>query len=114
MAAQARFTYEEIYQIVRLIPKGNVATYGQIAAMHGGCGARQVGYALHHLKEIPHDAEVPWQRVINARGEVSLHGGGLGSSIQMQLLAEEGIEFDVRGRVDFERYQWVPDFEAGG
>ena len=100
--------YEEIYELVRLIPPGKVANYGMIAEMHGGCGARQVGYALNNLRQARGVEEVPWQRVVNARGEISLHGGGVGSSIQRELLEAEGVEFDEFGRIDLERFRWQP------
>ncbi len=95
--------------MVRRIPEGRVATYGQVAALAGiPRHARQVGYALHAL---PDDAEVPWQRVINARGEVSPRagGGGVREGYQRHLLEEEGVEFDARGRVDLARFGWEPD-----
>jgi len=101
--------YEEIYAIIRLIPAGKVANYGQIAEIHGGCGARQVGYALNNLRNQDTIDEVPWQRVVNARGEISMHGAGAGSFIQREILAEEGIEFDMKGRIDFSIYRWVPE-----
>lgn len=106
--AKASHLYEEIYALVRLIPAGQVANYGQIAEMHGGCGARQVGYALNNLRSQPQTEAVPWQRVINARGEISLHGGGTGSLIQRELLEAEGIEFDLHGRIDLTRFRWEP------
>lgn len=107
--ANVSHLYEEIYEIVRLIPAGKVANYGQIAEMHGGCGARQVGYALNNLRNHPQTDDVPWQRVVNARGEISMHGGGTGSLIQRELLEAEGIEFDLHGRIDLERFRWEPN-----
>ena len=101
-------TYEEIYAIVRLIPAGKVVNYGQIAEIHGGCGARQVGYALNNLRSHGEIEDVPWQRVINARGEISQHGGGVGSFIQREILEAEGVEFDSHDRIDFSRFRWVP------
>ena len=97
--------YAAIYRVVRWVPKGRVATYGQIALLSGlpHGRARQVGYALHAL---PPDSKVPWQRVINARGEISL--GPQAGERQRLILAGEGIEFDERGRVDLRRYQWRP------
>jgi methylated-DNA-protein-cysteine methyltransferase-like protein len=106
--AKASQLYEEIYALVRLIPPGKVANYGQIAEMHGGCGARQVGYALNNLRNHPQTEEVPWQRVINARGEISLHGGGAGSFIQRELLEAEGVEFGLHDRIDLTRFRWEP------
>lgn len=91
---------------VRRIPEGRVATYGQVAALAGYPGhARQVGYALHDL---PADTDVPWQRVINARGEVSLRAAPGREGYQRHLLEEEGVVFDAAGRVDLERFRWEP------
>jgi len=99
-------TRGRIYAVVRRIPRGRVATYGQVATLAGLAGhARQVGYALHAL---PAGSSVPWQRVVNARGEISLRsvpGAGL---TQRMLLEREGIRFDARGRIGLERYRWEP------
>lgn len=100
--------YGRIYDIVRQIPSGRVATYGQIAAIEGHCTARMVGYALAAL---PHD-DVPWQRVINGQGRVSERSGGGGTSRQRLKLMEEGVRFDRQGRIDFDAFGWEgPDFE---
>ena len=107
-------TYDEIYDIVRMIPKGKVATYGQIANLHGRSGARQVGYALNNLRNRDDIDDVPWQRVINAKGEISMHGGGQGSFIQQILLEEEGVVFDLKHRVDLSIYRWEPEIEVRG
>jgi methylated-DNA-protein-cysteine methyltransferase-like protein len=100
----AATTRSRIYAVVRRIPRGRVATYGQVAALAGLAGhARQVGYALHAL---PDGSTVPWQRVVNARGEISLRsvpGAGL---TQRMLLEREGVRFDARGRIAFEKYRW--------
>lgn len=103
-------TYEKIYGVIARIPRGNVATYGQVAALAGLPGhARQVGTALGML---PDDSTVPWQRVVNARGEVSRRGGSGGLSLregfQRHLLEEEGVSFDLRGRIDLDRFGWDP------
>ena len=88
------------------MPPGRVVTYGQVAALAGIPGhARQVGYALHALAP---GSEVPWQRVLNARGEVSPRAEAEWEGYQRHLLAEEGIELDARGRVDLARYRWEP------
>lgn len=98
--------WKRIYEVVERIPDGRVATYGQVAAIAGYPGhARQVGYALHAL---PEGSEVPWQRVINARGEVSARAFAGWEHFQRHLLEEEGIVFDSRGRVDLRRYRWQP------
>ena len=97
-------TYQVIYAVVRRIPRGRVASYGQVAAVAGmDNAARQVGYALHAL---PPGSAVPWHRVLNARGAVSLPGHhGL---TQRLLLAKEGVRFDARARVDLAQFGWRP------
>jgi methylated-DNA-protein-cysteine methyltransferase related protein len=96
--------YTRIYDLVRQIPSGKVATYGQVAGVVGGCTARMVGYAMAAL---PNGSDVPWQRVINAKGKISPHGAGFGTFMQEQLLREEGVEFDPQGRIDFKRFGWL-------
>jgi methylated-DNA-protein-cysteine methyltransferase-like protein len=101
--------YERIYAVVRRIPAGSVATYGQVAQLAGLPGhARQVGYALSSLSE-GHD--VPWHRVINARGEVSQRSepGGIGEGYQRHLLQEEGVTLSLAGRVDLKQHRWNSD-----
>ncbi len=98
--------YERIYAVVRQVPRGYVTTYGQVARMVGGISAQMVGFALAALRERAPGEEVPWQRVINAQGKISPHGMGLGTHIQRQLLEEEGILFDVEGRVDLSVFGW--------
>lgn len=97
--------WERIYAVVQRIPEGRVATYGQVAAEAGLPGhARLVGYALHALAE---GSDVPWHRVINARGEVSPRSDpGPFEGFQRHLLEEEGVELDQRGRVDLRRFRW--------
>jgi methylated-DNA-protein-cysteine methyltransferase-like protein len=95
--------YDQIYDAARRIPKGKVATYGQIAAIVGRCTPRQVGYAM---AAVPYGSGVPWQRVINARGEVSERAAGDGSAVQRALLEAEGVRFDDRGRVDLSVFGW--------
>jgi methylated-DNA-protein-cysteine methyltransferase-like protein len=98
--------YSRIFATVRRIPAGRVATYGQIAALAGFPGqARQVGYALNTLVE---GSDVPWQRVINARGEVSLRSESGWEHYQRHLLEEEGVLFNDAGRVDLNRFRWEP------
>jgi methylated-DNA-protein-cysteine methyltransferase related protein len=92
-----------IYAVIQQIPPGKVASYGQIAKIVGGCTARMVGFAL---ASTPKGSEVPWQRVINAQGKISPHGAGFGSAMQRHLLEEEGVEFDLQGRVDWRQFGW--------
>ena len=101
-------TYERIYAVVRQIPRGQVATYGQVAELAGLVGKpRLVGYALYRVDMATDD--VPWQRVINAKGEVSESPLRNGSDyIQRAMLKDEGVEFDHRGRIDLSRYKWCP------
>jgi methylated-DNA-protein-cysteine methyltransferase related protein len=90
--------YELIWDAVCKVPRGKVATYGDIATLAGLDGhARQVGYALHNL---PEGSRVPWHRVVNARGEISPRSGGDSHELQRLLLEAEGVTFDLRGRVD--------------
>ena len=98
--------YEPLYAIVKKIPRGRVATYGQIARLAGwGRRARYVGYAMHSL---PAGTNIPWHRVINARGEISRRSSSDSHELQRLLLEEEGVEFDLYGRVDLKRYRWRP------
>lgn len=97
-------SYARIYAVVRRIPRGRVATYGQVAELAGLPGhARQVGYALHAL---PSATALPWHRVINASGGVSLRASPGAELTQRQLLEEEGVEFDLGGRVRLAKVQW--------
>ena len=98
--------YCQFYAIVNQIPFGKVATYGQIATLAGSPGqARQVGYALNSL---PENHDVPWQRVINAKGCISPRANPIFEDIQQQILESEGVAFDVKGRIDLSIYQWKP------
>jgi methylated-DNA-protein-cysteine methyltransferase-like protein len=99
-------THQRIYTAVRRIPKGRVATYGQIADVAGlPRQPRLVGYALHALSS---STTVPWHRVVNARGMVSIRSDGAASLSQRLLLEREGIVFDARGRLSLERFGWRP------
>ena len=96
--------YPRIYAIVRRIPRGRVATYGQVAAIEGSATARMVGYALAALSGS--DRRVPWQRVLNHAGTVSERSGGGGTARQRQALEAEGVPFDAKGRIDFDTAGW--------
>ena len=99
--------YRQIYDIVRQIPRGKVASYGQIAGYAVHCTARMAGYAM---AAVPFGSDVPWHRVINSQGKISPRAGGDGADIQRQLLEAEGIVFDVNGRVNFDMVRWqAPD-----
>src|SRR5689334_2412515 len=98
--------YPKIYAVVARIPRGRVATYGQVAALAGlPRQARLVGYALHAL---PADSDLPWHRVVNAAGKISLRANGLGhDELQAHLLRREGVRF-VGGAVPLDRFRWQP------
>ena len=99
-------TYAKIWASVSRIPRGKVATYGQIARIAKLPGhARQVGYAMFGL---PSHTRVPWHRVINAKGEISRRKRGGGELTQRALLEKEGVRFSWRGRVDLKQYGWEP------
>lgn len=96
--------FEQVYRVVRLVPPGRVATYGQIAALLGQPhAARTVGWAMHAL---PAGSDVPWHRVINAQGRISISGKGQVADRQQSRLESEGVVFDSNGRVDLRIYQW--------
>lgn len=101
-----KVTYDRIYAIVKLIPYGHVTTYGQVARLAGiPRQARRIGYALNALKE----DDVPWHRVINARGEISRRGDPDHEIIQRQLLEVEGVVFNEKGQVSFDCHGWFPE-----
>lgn len=97
-------SYRRIYAVVRRIPRGRVATYGQVARLAGLPGhARQVGYALHAL---PAGTTVPWHRVVNAQGAISrraVPGPELDQRLRLEV---EGVRFDARGRVALQKVRW--------
>ncbi len=92
------------YAAAQSVPEGRVATYGEIAEAAGfpRC-ARQVGQALSAL---PSDTSVPWHRIVNARGEISLREN---APTQRRLLEAEGVVFSARGRIDLARYSWLSE-----
>lgn len=99
-----KITYRDmVFDIVKQIPPGKVASYGQISKMIPGCTARMVGYALASL---PNDSGVPWQRVINSKGRISPHGAGFGSAMQRALLEQEGIIFKSDHSIDMSVFGW--------
>jgi methylated-DNA-protein-cysteine methyltransferase-like protein len=99
--------HARIHTVVRRIPRGRVATYGQIAALAGmPRQARLVGYALHAL---PEHTPLPWHRVLGAGGRLSLMRLSPSGALTQRLrLEREGVDFDARGRVDLARYRWRP------
>lgn len=92
--------HERVYAKVRQVPEGSVTTYGDVAAALGSPRvARHVGWALASLR----DDEVPWHRVINAKGTISFRGDTPRGELQRSRLEAEGIVFDAKGRVDLKR-----------
>jgi methylated-DNA-protein-cysteine methyltransferase-like protein len=98
-------SYQKIYAIVQQIPYGQVATYGQVAELAGlPRRARLVGYALFRVAP---EMDVPWHRVINAKGEISMSPFREGNDyLQRSLLEDEGVQFDQKGKVNLRRYLW--------
>jgi methylated-DNA-protein-cysteine methyltransferase-like protein len=103
---RASDTYARIYAVVRRVPRGRVATYGQVAAVARlPRQARLVGYALNVL---PEGSDVPWHRVVNAKGQVSPRANALGhEDLQAQLLQREGVKM-TDGTIALARFQWRP------
>ena len=97
-------TFTQIYDIVRQVPYGKVATYGQIAELAGNKRlSRVVGYALHVN---PDPDGIPCYRVVNRFGETSKAFAFGGEDVQRRLLEDEGVRFTAEGRVDLKRYLW--------
>ncbi|MFX1518051.1 MAG: MGMT family protein [Promethearchaeota archaeon] len=94
---------QRVKDIIKKIPKGKVATYGQIATFAGNSRAsRQVAWVLHSSSN---KDNLPWHRVINSKGKISLpHNGGY--EMQKELLELEGIKFDKHERINFDKYLW--------
>ncbi|MBK6738975.1 MAG: MGMT family protein [Haliea sp.] len=93
-----------IWQVVAAIPPGRVATYGQVAEKAGlSRAARRVGYALRGL---PNDTRIPWHRVVNAQGRISLPEGSQPHATQRDRLEREGVEFSATGTIDLRHHGW--------
>lgn len=105
--AATTFSYAQIHQVVSRIPRGCVATYGQIAKLAGiPNGARAIGYALSALDA---SSPVPWHRVVNAAGEISQRSTGSSvGNIQRIRLEQEGVVFDANGRISLADFKWKP------
>jgi methylated-DNA-protein-cysteine methyltransferase-like protein len=101
-AGRAAGLYQRIWSVVRRVPPGRVSTYGTIAKL-AGCGARQVGYALSAL---PDGSDVPWQRIVNSQGRISLRSDSGNDEYQRVLLESEGVEFSMDGRINLARFGW--------
>jgi methylated-DNA-protein-cysteine methyltransferase-like protein len=97
-------TQARLFQVIHSIPKGRVATYGQVAELAGlPRAARLVG---NTLKNLPKNSKLPWHRVINASGKISLPMDGNGK-VQKQRLEKEGVVF-LKGRINLNNYRWNP------
>ncbi|MGD2068341.1 MAG: MGMT family protein [Gemmatimonadota bacterium] len=94
---------ERVYEVVRRIPRGRVSTYGAVARAMDLRDVRRVGWALSRLGKGP---DVPWHRVVNARGRISPRGDGTSVRIQRAALEAEGVRFETDGAVDLERWGW--------
>ena len=96
-----------IWHVITLIPRGKVASYGDLAMQAGMPGAaRRVGRAL---KGLPRDTKIPWHRVINAQGRLSLPADSAARYAQRERLEAEGILFRGNGSVDMGKFRWLPD-----
>lgn len=101
---------ESILAVVRAIPRGKVAAYGQVAALAGSPrGARQVARVLHSLSA---KERLPWHRVIGASGKISLPAT-MGGAEQARRLQREGVRCDAEGGIDFARFRWRPKARTG-
>ena len=97
--------HERIFDMVEAIPEGKVATYGQIGKLVGGCSGQLVGFTLASLRYTA-SRKVPWHRVINRQGKISLTGPD--AALQRALLEDEGIRFDADGVIDLDEFGWKP------
>jgi len=97
--------WDQVYAVVRRIPRGRVMTYGQIATLiENRLSPRAVGWAMHGCPR-----GVPWQRVVNARGGISTDRlPDVPEGLQQAMLESEGVEFRENGTLDLERYRWTP------
>jgi methylated-DNA-protein-cysteine methyltransferase-like protein len=96
---------ERVIKAIKSVPRGKVATYGLLALVAGNPrGSRQVAWALHSVTE---KEKLPWHRVINRQGKISLPKSA-GYEMQKELLIEEGVTFDPEDRIDLDRFLWKP------
>ena len=108
MSAESQARIEKIWNQVRQIPAGTVASYGQVAQLCGlGRGARLVGYAL---KRLPKNSDVPWHRVLNSAGKISLPEDSPSFAEQRRRLQDEGVVV-LGARVRMREFQWQPDMD---
>ena len=106
--------HAKVFAMVRRVPAGHVATYGQIATLLGSPRvARHVGFALAGAWRAEEDAPVPWHRIVNSRGGISTRDDSSTGPDQRSLLEDEGVEFKAAGTIDLKRYRWQPQDEPG-
>jgi methylated-DNA-protein-cysteine methyltransferase-like protein len=103
--------YEQVYAVVRRIPRGKVTSYGRVAKMLGSPNAaRAVGYALRALKDKHDDPaydDIPWQRVVNSQGRISIVNREFSAKLQAELLREEGVAVSENLQINLDKYLWV-------
>jgi methylated-DNA-protein-cysteine methyltransferase-like protein len=108
--AKSKNFYEQVYAVVRQIPRGKVTSYGRIADMLGAPNAaRAVGYALRALKDKKDNqgySDIPWQRVINSKGRISIVNREFGAQMQADLLRKEGVAVSEELRINLDKYLW--------
>lgn len=101
--------HQRVITVIKKVPRGKVATYGQVAAIAGNSrAARQVVRVLHSSSD---KEQLPWHRVINSKGSISLKPGR-GYEMQRAMLADEGIVFNLDDTIDLKRFQWTPRLSA--
>ncbi|MFT5195737.1 MAG: methylated-DNA-protein-cysteine methyltransferase-like protein [Candidatus Promineifilaceae bacterium] len=99
--------FDQVYAVVRLIPPGKVTAYGRIARMLGRPqAARAVGYALNGLKGSPEHSDVPWWRVVNAAGQISIGNREASANKQAEILRSEGVEVSEGLSISLSKYLW--------
>lgn len=97
-------SFERLRDVVRTVPHGRVATYGQVSARVLGTTPRMVGFALAGL---PEDTDVPWHRIVNASGRISLPEGSESHTEQRRRLESEGVYFSDAGVIDLDAHGWL-------
>ena len=95
--------FEKVYHLVKRVPKGKVVTYGQVSEQIESCTPRIVGYAMAAVE----DSDIPCQRVINSKGEVSPRAWGEAQITQQEILVEEGVMFNKTGKVDLKKFRFI-------
>jgi len=107
-----KIPYKEIiYDRVAYVPEGKVVTYGQLAEGLPGITSRMAGFAL---SKTPENIDIPWHRVVNSRGKISIRGDGDNEQIQQKLLEQEGIVFNHLGIINLKQYKWQPTWQSIG